>query len=340
MTQQVGQGGTIVLDAVYRDGANALVDPVGPLVSILRPDNSVAVAPTMPTHDGLGMYSYSFVAPLAAPLGTWKARWTGTINGAPVVDDDPFVVAAAGGVGFPEGGCTPWITGDDLPAACVANLPPTMTADDLAVAAWQVLFPLSGSRFCSSTVVVLPERLGGECGCIPGPRAVLDALAGCGCQSYEVVLAGPVSAVNVVMIGGVQLSPAAYQVRDGRRLVRIDGEPWPCCANQPGEAPSFTIEYVRGEPVTQMGVMAAIELACELAKSVREDEECQLPRSVQSITRQQLTISFNPRDVFTEGLTGLPVSDLFIVSTNPSRKVSRRGASIGWPGMPGLSVPQ
>lgn len=60
---------------------------------------------------------------------------------------------------------------------------------------------------------------------------------------------------------------------------------------------------------------------------------------MQSITRQQLTISFNPRDVFTDGLTGLPVSDLFIVSSNPSRKTRPQGASIGYPGMPGLSVP-
>lgn len=237
--------------------------------------------------------------------------------------------------------CTPWITGADLPEACTANLPPAFTADDLATAAWQVLFPLSGSRYCSDAVTVLPERLGGDCGCIPGPRAVLDALAGCGCSSYEVVLGdGGVTAVGDVIVDGVTIDPGAYQLRDARRLVRIDGEAWPCCANQPGEAPSFTITYTRGEAVTQLGIMAAIELACELAKSVREDEECQLPRSVQSITRQQLTISFNPRDVFTDGLTGLPVSDLFIVSSNPSRKVERRGASIGWPGMPGLSVPQ
>lgn len=237
------------------------------------------------------------------------------------------------------GPCTPWITGADLPEACTANLPAGVTADDLATAAWQVLFPLSGSRYCVAPVTVLPERLGGECGCVPGPRAVLDALAGCGCVSYEVGLVGPVTAVTEVTVDGVVVDPAAYQLRDGRRLVRVDGTAWPCCANQPGEAPSFTVTYTRGEAVTQLGVLAALELACELAKSVKEDAECKLPTAVQSITRQQLTISFNPRDVFTDGLTGLPVSDLFIVSSNPSRKPRSPGASIGWPGMPGLSVP-
>lgn len=236
--------------------------------------------------------------------------------------------------------CTPWIVGADLPAACTADLPAGITADDLATAAWQVLFPLSGSRYCSSDTEVLPERLGGQCGCVPGPRAVLDALAGCGCVSYEVVLSGPVTAVGDVTIDGVVVDPASYQLRDGRRLVRVDGVAWPCCANQPGEAASFSIAYTRGEPVTQLGVLAAIELACELHKSLTDDAECKLPSAVQSITRQQLTISFNPADVFTDGLTGLPVADLFIVSSNPSRKPRPQGASIGWPGMPGLAVVQ
>lgn len=171
------------------------------------------------------------------------------------------------------GPCTPWITGNELPAACQADLPAGITADDLATAAWQVLFPLSGSRYCSAPVTVLPERLGPGCACVPGPRAVLDALAGCGCSGYEVVLSNATTEVSEVVVDGVTLDPSAYQLRDGRRLVRVDGGTWPCCANEPGQAPTFSITYTHGEPVTQLGVLAALELACELAKSVKEDAE-------------------------------------------------------------------
>ncbi len=233
--------------------------------------------------------------------------------------------------------CTPWITGADLPPNCVAGLPVGITADELATAAWQILFPLSGRRFCSVLTTVLPEVIAGDCTCAPGPRAVLDALAGCGCSAYEVVLAGPATSISQVVIDRVVVASDTYELRDGRRVVRVDGKTWPCCANRAGQARSFTVTYTRGEAPTEIAILAAVEMACELAKAVKDDADCQLPRAVQSMTRQNLTISFNPTDVFDDGLTGLPVCDLFIASANPSRK-QRAGATIAYPGMAGLST--
>lgn len=224
--------------------------------------------------------------------------------------------------------CTPWITGADLPPGCVAGLPVGIDANDLARAAWQILFPLSGRRFCAVLTTVLPEVVAGDCGCSPGA---------CGCAGYEVVLTGPATAIGQVVVEGVVVPATAYELRDSRRLVRIDGKTWPCCANRGGQARNFTITYTRGEPPTEIAIIAAVEMACELAKAVKDDADCQLPRAVQSMTRQNLTISFNPTDVFDDGLTGLPVCDLFIASANPSRK-QRAGATIAYPGMAGLST--
>lgn len=98
MAGVVGQGGTIVLDARYRDGSGALVDPTTPLVDIINPSAVEIVTNAVPVQDGTGLFHYNYTVAVAAPLGTWTAHWTGVINGAPVSGDDVFTVVAAGSV--------------------------------------------------------------------------------------------------------------------------------------------------------------------------------------------------------------------------------------------------
>ncbi len=94
----IAVGTTTTLRGEYRDGAGSLVDPVTPRLSILDPAGAVVVAPTAPVRDSLGLYHYDYAVPLGAPTGTYTARWTGTVAGAPVSADEAFDVVAAFGV--------------------------------------------------------------------------------------------------------------------------------------------------------------------------------------------------------------------------------------------------
>lgn len=103
MAHSVSRGGRIPLDAVYRDGAGNLADPVNPRVSIVNPAGAVVVADVVPTRRSLGIYDYpdgGYLVASDAALGTWVARWVGTINGFGVGPiDDPFEVLAVATVG-------------------------------------------------------------------------------------------------------------------------------------------------------------------------------------------------------------------------------------------------
>lgn len=125
---------------------------------------------------------------------------------------------------------------------------------------------------------------------------------GCGCAGMcscaeegpsALLLPGPIASVTSVRIDGVVLDPAEYRVADGRLLVRADGSPWPSCQNllaPASELGTFEVTYRRGTEVPVGGRVAAGVLACELAKAACQDDTCQLPQRVQTVTRQGLTV--------------------------------------------------
>jgi hypothetical protein len=119
MPQTVGQGGTIALDAEFKDGSGTMVDPITPQVDIIDPAATTIVTNATPVRDGLGRYHYNFAVPTGAPLGIWTAHWTGTINGAGVGADDHFTVTAPGGIGFEPGSL---VTVDDVLALAGVTL--------------------------------------------------------------------------------------------------------------------------------------------------------------------------------------------------------------------------
>lgn len=98
MAQTIGRGGTVTLDAFYRDGTNALVDPDTPQVSIIDALGSVVVSLATPTRVGLGHFQYAYAVAGDALLGAWAARWFGIINGGGVEDEDGFTVVEAGSI--------------------------------------------------------------------------------------------------------------------------------------------------------------------------------------------------------------------------------------------------
>jgi hypothetical protein len=125
---------------------------------------------------------------------------------------------------------------------------------------------------------------------------------GCGCAGTcscsesgpsSLRLPGPITEVVSVRVDGVPVPSSAYEVMYGRNLVRRDGGVWPACqdlllnADQPG---TFEVVYRRGVAVPLGGQIAAGVLACELAKAACNDNSCQLPQRLQTVTRQGMTV--------------------------------------------------
>lgn len=159
----------------------------------------------------------------------------------------------------------------------------------------------------------------------------------CTCEPSPsvLVLPGPISSVSEVIIGGTVLPPSAYRVDNSRYLVRQDGGSWPACqdldaslATVPPVGPddpfTWAVTYVRGLPVPIGGQVAAGRLACELAKALCGDSSCQLPRRVQSITRQGVTMAIlDTFDDVAKGRTGVWVIDSWVASV--TRPIVRGG---------------
>jgi len=96
---------------------------------------------------------------------------------------------------------------------------------------------------------------------------------------------------------------------------------WPACQNlaadddQPG---TFTVTYTFGVDPPAVGLDAAAELACMLATAIGGGD-CGLPPGTTKITRQGVTIDMDTlAQALRLGITGLPLTDLFLATVNPS----------------------
>lgn len=209
--------------------------------------------------------------------------------------------------------------------------------------ATEILWRATGRRFGLCEITVRPCRQ--PCAGTAGPawptsvpaggafRPVLDggtwlniACGQCGddchCGSLcEITLPGPVDSIVQVKLDGEVLDPSDYLVTDHRKLVRAGGECWPTCQDLtlPDDEPgTLSVTYLQGIPVPPGGRAAAAELACELGKACAGASGCRLPRRVQSITREGVSMSFlDSMDFLADGLTGLYAVDLWIRAVNP-----------------------
>ena len=169
-----------------------------------------------------------------------------------------------------------------------------------------------------------------------GACALVYGLDQCSCpRSVEAIrLPGPMHSVTEVLLGGVVMAPADYALTSGWTLIRRDGGRWPVCQDmslpvtEPG---TWQVTYLRGIRVPVGGQVAAGVLAIELAKAACGDASCQLPRRVQSITRQGVTVamidSFEDVD---KGRTGVWLIDSWVASVT-RRPRSGRVASVDIP---------
>jgi hypothetical protein len=138
-------------------------------------------------------------------------------------------------------------------------------------------------------------------------------------------LPGPVNSVSSVVIDGTTLASSAYRV-DGSTLVREDGELWPQCQyleRELGEDGTWSVTYMHGLPVPEGGRIAAGLLAAELYKAACGDGSCALPKRVQSVARQGVSLALMPsfEGSVEKGYTGVWLIDSWIASvTRPIKQ--------------------
>lgn len=216
--------------------------------------------------------------------------------------------------------------------------------DHAAAIAGRVLWTLTGQVFgvCSETVrpCFEPQQSGSLYrGFWPGASVVPGATGPCGCSSecrevgYDrVALPGPIAAVDEILIDGITIDPATYRVQNRRWVHRVDGKWWP--THQDLHAPddgvgAFTIHYQRGIELSDEAKIAAGALAVEFLAGMTGGP-CKLPTGATSVSRQGISIDLaDVRQAFTEGVTGLELVDLWIMSVNPQR--SKRPARVTSP---------
>lgn len=211
-----------------------------------------------------------------------------------------------------------------------ANVPDGLLGSMLT-AATDALYLMSGRQFpgpLSATVVpagsclqtpVLRTRTGYV------RRYGWDTAPGC-CRTRGRVELGatPVRSVTEVILDGVVLDVAEYHVDDDRTLVREEGG-WPCCPDLASDPPDFEVTFTYGADPPDLGVQAAIDLACELALARCSPEACGLNRRVTQVARQGVTVALPGLvDALAEGRTGVVTVDLFLHATNPNG-LRRRG---------------
>lgn len=161
------------------------------------------------------------------------------------------------------------------------------------------------------------------CGSCPGNN--------CSCNVIdEAQLPSPVLSVDQVKVDGTVLATSAYQLRDYRYLQRIDGGNWPLCNNlalADTQTGTWSATVTIGEVVPELGQLAVGELTCQIAKLLSNDVSCMLPKPVQQIVRQGVTLSFlDPNEIFANGRIGLYLCDLFITTVNPHGLMERARA--------------
>ncbi len=162
------------------------------------------------------------------------------------------------------------------------------------------------------------------------------------CALPSVLLPAPVGSVTEVVIDGEVLDPSAYAVEQHRRLVRLDGNDWPCTQDRRRQSGAYAnddppsindgsrdgtwqVTYSYGRVPDQSGLTAVSRFACEVAKFLCNADDCVLPQRLRTIVREGVSMDFADPLVFLDegGRVGIYEVDLWLNSVNPG-KLARR----------------
>lgn len=234
--------------------------------------------------------------------------------------------------------CGPWPTDPGCPPG------PAGDSTDRAVkVASDLLWRLTGKVFGVCPATVRPCRVScAQLESASGPPwyPLLDngvwrnipcgggCVSACSCTEVcEVALPGPVASITVVRLDGAVIPSNEYRVDNGDRLVRLGEKCWPTCQDmtKPDTEPNtWSVTYLRGTPVPEGGELAVSLLAREVLKACAGSNGCQLPARVREITRQGMTMTvLGDLKELDEGLTGIPMVDMWIRSVNPTKRRSQ-----------------
>lgn len=138
----------------------------------------------------------------------------------------------------------------------------------------------------------------------------------CGCGGSSLRIPGPIQEVVSITEDGSTIPASGYFVENGSTLVRTDGQRWSDCG--------LEIHYKVGTPVPVGGQVAAGRLATEFAKASCGDNTCELPKRVQTVARQGVTIAMlDAFDDIDKGHTGIWIIDSWIASVTKPQVQSR-----------------
>jgi hypothetical protein len=343
------QGLTTTLVAEFFSSVGGvLVDVTGIQLQIVRLSDSVIVlGPTSVgvQHPGTGVYTYPWAVPALEPTVDHLVTWSGAVSGVPVIASEIVTITSASGGGVDGGACGVWPV--QWGACDLTGISPAVTGVALQ-AATDVLYALTGRRYgvCQLSIRPCRRECSGDVWSAGGwwewgqwPRPLFyqgtwyniscgQCTSGCSCTYVpEALLPSPVSAVTQVKVDGVTLDETAYRVDDLRILVRTDGGIWPICQDltkADTEVGTWSVTVQFGEAVPVLGQIAVGELACEFARLLSGSDDCALPKPVQTLVRQGVTMNFlDPNEVFANGRVGLYLSDLFISTVNPHGLMER-----------------
>ncbi len=217
--------------------------------------------------------------------------------------------------------CQSWAVPDDVCGP--AELDGVLLARWLAVASVN-LYNLTGRQWpgeCTDTWYPASS------GCAPLVRRGVPVKRTDGARLR--LPAYPVVSIVEVVVDGVAVDPARYRVEDYRDLVWVPEaggvRSWP-------RAEDWHVVYRYGSGPPPGGREAAAALGYQLALSCNPDAgECQLPKRVQSITRQGVTMAIlDPLTLFPDGQTGLAEVDSWVAAQRLG--AARRPATVYLPG--------
>jgi len=295
------------------------------------------------THPATGLYTTSYVIPPNLPVGQYAIIWTA--NEANTFENFNVITAAqaTNDTRDPCGWGNPVWTCD------ITSFSPTVTGQAAAAAA-EILNGLTGYQFGACQMTIRPCRRSCWDATWPfnysawwqfgyWPRPLFyngvwynltcgGCLGDCSCTIIsEALLPAPVNTIIEVKVDGVALTPNVdYRLDNYRRLVKLGtgkNAEWPLCNDlslDDSQVGTWSVTLTVGNPLPMIGSIAYGELASQLAKLIACDESCTLPKPVQQIVRQGVTLNFlDPNEIFANGRIGLYLCDLFITTYNPNK---------------------
>lgn len=229
--------------------------------------------------------------------------------------------------------CTWPVSSACLPAITEDNAALVQAAVDTSVA---VLWSFTGRQFGACPALVRPcprERENWPWSWLPGYAwyPELDGGVwrniGCGCGATcrvdgpgVVHLPGPVASIDSVTVDGAVIDSSLY-VLEGDRLYATSGR-WPeqDMGKPAGSPGTWSVEYLQGlEPPAGADQMVGI-LANEFYAACTGDKKCRLPKNVESLSRQGVSMKMaDPAVLFGNMQTGLPEVDMWVAAVNPNR---------------------